>query len=227
MTSYRFWTGLFFIVLAAHILCIRADMATGQYIFKPLIIPALCAWFFFQTRETGTSLKKWIVAALFFSWAGDILLMFVPRDEVFFLAGLASFLLAHIFYILFFHFTRLREGVQSRVWLLLPVVLYYVVFISWLSPWLDDMKIPVRVYGIVISFMWMLALHMLFIRHRKAGRWMAAGAFLFVVSDSLLAVNKFYTAFEGAGELIMLTYGLAQWGITRGAVQYIRQANSR
>ena len=71
--------------------------------------------------------------------------------------------------------------------------------ISWLSPYLGDMKLPVRIYGIVISFMFMLAMHMLFIKNKTAGKWMMIGALLFVISDSVLAINKFYQSFEAAG----------------------------
>jgi len=85
----------------------------------------------------------------------------------------------------------------------------------------------VRIYGIVICFMLLLAMHMAFMRKKQGGGWMTAGAFLFVISDSLLAINKFYSSFEGAGLLIMLTYGLAQLFITEGAIRYIRSANSR
>ena len=159
--------------------------------------------------------------ALFFSWSGDILLMFVSRNELFFLLGLGSFLLAHIFYIIFFHQVRVREGVKGNPWLLVIVVIYYGALISWLSPYLGDMKIPVRIYGIVISFMFMLAMHMLVIKNKQAGKWMTGGALLFVISDSVLAINKFYTAFEGAGIIIMLSYGLAQLFIVKGAIDYI------
>ena len=47
----------------------------------------------------------------------------------------------------------------------------------------------------------------------------------FVISDSVLAVNKFYQAFETAGIVIMLTYGLAQFLIVEGAIRYIRSSN--
>ena len=43
------------------------------------------------------------------------------------------------------------------------------------------------------------------------------GALLFVISDSVLAINKFYQPFEVAGVIIMLTYGLAQLFIVEGA----------
>ena len=55
---------------------------------------------------------------------------------------------------------------------------------------------------------------------------MTMGAILFVVSDSLLAFNKFFAAFNNAGLIIMLTYGLAQLFITEGAVKYINSERS-
>ena len=110
--------------------------------------------------------------------------------------------------------------------MLVVVVIYYAVLINWLSPYLADMKIPVMMYGIVISFMFMLAMHMLVIKNKTAGKWMMPGALLFVISDSLLAINKFYLSFDGAGILIMLTYGMAQLFIVEGASRYIRSANT-
>jgi uncharacterized membrane protein YhhN len=83
------------------------------------------------------------------------------------------------------------------------------------------MKLPVRIYAVVISFMFMLAMHMLFIKNKTTGLWMMAGAFLFVVSDSLLAINKFFQPFEMAGFFVISTYGLAQLFITEGAIRYI------
>jgi uncharacterized membrane protein YhhN len=83
------------------------------------------------------------------------------------------------------------------------------------------MRLPVRVYGLVISFMLMLALHLLFLANRKAGLYIAGGAILFVISDSLLAINKFYQSFEAAGFLVMFTYGLAQLFLATGAAAYL------
>ena len=49
---------------------------------------------------------------------------------------------------------------------------------------------------------------------------MMTGALLFVISDSLLAINKFYQPFSIADNLIMLTYGFAQFYIVTGAADY-------
>jgi len=65
-------------------------------------------------------------------------------------------------------------------------------------------------------------MHTMFSKNKTAGRWMMIGAILFVVSDSLLAFNKFYSSFDYADVMIMLTYGVAQLFITGGATKYIR-----
>lgn len=212
---------LFTLILAADLIAVQLHYKIAEYIFKPLIVIWLLAYFILETRSIKSKLKKWIMAALLLSWLGDVLLMLQGDNSLFFLLGLSAFLVAHIFYILFFHFVRVKENVKSRWYLVLIAVVYYSLLIMLLSPWLGDMKLPVRIYGIVISFMFMLAMHMPFIKNKNAGWWMMAGALLFVVSDSVLAVNKFYEPFEIAGVIIMLTYGLAQLFITEGSIRYI------
>jgi uncharacterized membrane protein YhhN len=191
---------------------------------KPVIVISLAGYFFTATQLINSSLKKWIFFALLFSWMGDVLLMFQARNGIFFLLGLSSFLIAHIFYIIFFHKIRLAEAIKSRPVTLILVVIYYGLLISFLSPYLGDMKLPVRVYGVVISFMCMLAIHMLFLPVKKAGLLLFTGALLFVISDSVLAIAKFYQPFTGADVLIMLSYGLAQLFLTHGAILYLQSA---
>ena len=214
---------VFIVILLADLIAVQLNYKIAEWVFKPLIVIWLLSYFILQTRHEKSDLKKWIIIALLFSWLGDVLLMLQGDNSIFFLLGLSAFLLAHIFYILFFHFVRIRENVKSRWYLLLLVVIYYALLISILSPWLGEMKLPVRIYGIVISFMFMLAMHMLFIKNNRAGLLMMAGALLFVISDSVLAINKFYHPFEMADVVVMTTYGFAQLLITEGAIRYIHQ----
>lgn len=218
---------LFFLVLATDIIGIETNNQLIQYISKPLLMPVLALFFVFNTSATVTPFKKWVLAALFFSWAGDVLLMFQEKIPDFFLFGLAAFLLTHICYIIFFHSIRLKEGIRGRPWLLVPVAVYYTGLIFFLSPYLDDMKMPVIIYGLVISFMLVLALHMLFIRNKDAGKLLAIGAVFFVISDSVLAINKFYLPFGTASVVIMLTYGLAQYLIVKGACLYLSSVRQK
>jgi uncharacterized membrane protein YhhN len=215
------WIICFIAILAVHLAGIVFNIRMLEYVIKPMIVIWLLLYFLSQTVSISSGLKKWIIGALFFSWVGDVLLMFQQNNSIFFLLGLSAFLIAHIFYIVFFNRVRVNESVRGNVWLLLVVAIYYGALITLLYSHLGGMKLPVLVYGVVISCMFMLAMHMLSIKNKIAGKWMMIGALLFVMSDSLLAVNKFYQPFEIASVVIMLTYGLAQLFIVEGAIQYI------
>ncbi|MEI9947053.1 MAG: lysoplasmalogenase [Chitinophagaceae bacterium] len=215
------WIIFFVIALAANISGVLLHHETVQFVSKPFIIITLAGYFITSIKGISDKLTTWVLLALLFSWLGDVLLLFESKNSLFFLLGLSAFLLAHIFYIIFFHKIRFNESIAGKWWLLLIVVVYYALLLSILSPYLGSMKIPVRIYGVVISFMFMLAMHMLFLKNKRTGLLMMIGAFLFVVSDSVLAINKFYYSFEIAGVVIMLTYGAAQFFIVEGAIKYI------
>lgn len=216
------WSLLFFFTLLLDIIGIATHNQVLQLIAKPLLMPLVILFFVYSTRMITGKLKLWVILALIFSWIGDVLLMFESRNQLFFLFGLSAFLIAHIFYCIFFNQVKKIESVPSKVVTMIIVVVYYTTLMLILAPSLGEMKIPVRIYGIVISLMFMLAMHMLFLKNKGAGRLMMAGALLFVISDSILAWDKFYQSFPLAGIFIMLTYGLAQWFIASGAVSYLR-----
>jgi len=210
------WAILFFAVLGVHLLALAMNWQHVSVATKPLLMPLVAA-FFIASVPANSTVKLLIIGALFFSWAGDVLLMFQQHSSVFFLLGLSSFLVAHLFYIFFFHRIRKEQNIKSRLWTLLVVAAYYSVLVALLSPWLGEMRLPVRVYGLVISFMLLLALHMFYLDNKTAGRYMAVGAILFVISDSILAINKFWEPVPAGDVMIMLTYGLAQFCIVYGA----------
>ncbi|HZJ59084.1 MAG TPA: lysoplasmalogenase [Chitinophagaceae bacterium] len=215
------WITLFLLVLLVNLIAVYSNSESLQFIVKPLLMPLLAIYLLLRTNTANSNLKGWIFLALFFSWAGDIFLLFEERGSNFFLFGLSAFLVAQVFYIVFFHNIRMREYIRGNALLLLLVIVYYSILINVLSPYLGNMKLPVRIYGVVLSFMVMLAMHTMLGKNKKAALWMTMGAILFVVSDSLLAFNKFFSPFNNAGVIIMLTYGLAQLFITEGAVRYI------
>jgi len=218
---------LFTLVLLIDLAAIYLNYESLRFFTKPLLVPLLAIYLLLETNTTNSSLKAWIFLALLFSWVGDILLLFEGSGSNFFLFGLSAFLVAQVFYIVFFHNIRMREYIRGNALLLLLVIVYYSILISVLSPYLGNMKLPVRIYGVVLSFMVMLAMHTVLGKNKKAAVWMTTGAILFVVSDSLLAFNKFFSAFNYSGLIIMVTYGLAQLFITEGAVRYINSERSK
>jgi|SRR5687767_9941577 len=220
------WLLLFIVVLAIEIAAVIINNQFLQFVFKPLLMPMLAGYLLSELKSENSGLKKWILAAIFFSWVGDILLMLVDKDPEFFLAGLISFLVAHIFYVLtFFQFLR-NEKVKIRVWIMIVVAASYLLLMIWLSPYLGEMKWPVRIYGFVICTMLFLAMHLSYIKFKSAGILVMYGALLFVISDFLIATNKFYGSLGIIGFLIMLTYGLAQLLIIVGTSYYLRTVKS-
>ena len=215
------WTLFFVVALSAQLIGIMAKNETLQMVSKPLIVLSLAGYFITITKERSKVFRLWVILALFFSLLGDVLLMFQQKNELFFLSGLSAFLLAQICYILFFNLARIREGISGRWWLLLIVLIYYSLLISLLKPYLGSMKYPVIVYAVVVNFMFMLAMHLYFLPEKRAGLLIMLGGMCFIISDSLLAIIKFFYSFEQAGFVIMLTYGLAQWLIIEGAVRYL------
>ncbi len=219
------WLLVFGIVLAGDLVAIAADQPQIRLVSKPLLILVLFRFFAASKIYASHQLYKLILGALLFSWAGDVLLLLENNDPKFFMYGLAAFLLAHVFYILFFARVRSLEKIRFNPLTLLAFA-YYAALVIVLDPYLGDLRWPVRVYGLVITLMLITALQMPRITRRKAGVQMLAGALLFVVSDSLLAFNKFYHSFTASGILVMLTYGLAQVLIIRGAAVYLDRSRA-
>ena len=222
----NYWILVYLIVLAIDLFAVSSGNEVLRYFSKPLLMPLLVACFTFSTPSFVSGLKKWVVLALVFSWAGDVLLMFDTLNNNFFIFGLIAFLIAHIFYIIFFEGILRSENLKKNYWLFLPVLIYYGALIYVLSPHLGDMKLPVRIYGVVISYMLIQALQIARIKNRSASSFMIVGAVLFIASDSILAINRFYRPFEFAGIAIMATYGIAQLLITLGAVRYISSSST-
>ena len=223
----KFGIIVYILVLVADLFAVYTGNETLRYITKPLLMPLLVVLFISLTTSFTSSLKKWIIPALLFSWAGDVLLMFESTNGNFFIFGLVAFLIAHIFYILFYESIIRREDLRKNYWWFLPVIIYYIALIYMLSPNLGDMKLPVRIYGIVICYMLIQALQTGRIKDTGAASFMIGGAVLFIISDSILAFNKFYEPFKYAGLAIMLTYGLAQLFIVLGAVRYISSTSKQ
>lgn len=210
---------VFWVIVAVDITGIAVHISALHYFAKPLLLPALMAWLF--TAVPAIPGKFLLLIALFFSWLGDLFLLFEDKNSLFFIFGLASFLTTHILYIVYF--LSIRNNAHSLLKkqpLLIAVVLLYGISLVWLLfPYLGDLKIPVMVYAAVICIMLLCSLHIFFKVNKAAALFFIFGAGLFVVSDSLLAVNKFYRPFELAGVWIMLTYCAAQYLIVKGFIK--------
>lgn len=185
------------------------------YLLKPgtmLLIITLAA-----TRLSGApSPFGWLIlAGLLCSVAGDVFLM-LPRER--FTAGLASFLVAHLFYIAAFWLMappRLAGSELAVLALLAGIALpMYVRLARGIrEKGRDRLLLPVALYISVITLMvW-----------RAAGTMSSptplpsppllpvAGAMLFYISDAALAWDKFVTPLPWRHIIVMSTYFGAQY----------------
>ncbi|GMQ26523.1 lysoplasmalogenase [Algoriphagus sp. oki45] len=196
----------------------------SRFFSKPLIILGLIGYFFFITRPiASTLLTKSVLGALIFSWIGDVLLLW-PNLFVY---GLGSFFLAHVCYIIGFKLaqkqaTRIDQVNFVRSFFFnLPVYLAAAFIFYLINPNLGILKIPVIGYILVIVSMVATARD----RYNKcipASFWQVfVGSILFLISDGIIAVDKFYLSFPEAGILIMGTYATAQLLIVMGIRSYL------
>ncbi|MCB0517234.1 MAG: lysoplasmalogenase [Chitinophagales bacterium] len=214
----KFWWKIWFAVVVAGDLLGRWLMSdTLNYLFKPLIVPSLI-FYFFRFREKNAQapyVAKVLLAALVCSWLGDIFLLFT--GETMFMAGLAFFLLAHIFYIFLFLKTATKPTFLSqKPWWAVPIVAFAAAMFAYLYPYLHDFTIPVGIYCIALGSMVLAALNRKGCVDGNSFAWVFGGAILFMISDSILAVNKFAQPLPYAEILIMFTYIAAQFSIVQG-----------
>lgn len=194
---------------------------TVNMVFKPMLMPLLMLFLFLNKSYLEKGHFYLLMLALFFSWWGDNFLIFQKSDPIYFLLGLSSFLLAHIFYV--FVFSRnlnWRDGfiAKNPIWLLL-FLLYEIGFLYILSGGLGEMFIPVCVYASFISLMGISALNRKGLVNTEAFNLVFYGALIFIISDSTIAINKFVKPFGLAKVIIMFTYCLAQYLIVMGILK--------
>jgi uncharacterized membrane protein YhhN len=186
-----------------------------RFMAKPLIMLGLIGHYYFQSPNRSF----FFVMALVFCWLGDVLLLF--QGELYFMLGLGAFLIGHLLYILCYRHFRWAEKANEllgpqKVRFSFPIVLAGTGLVVILYPSLGDLKIPVMIYALVLTLMALNALFRYGRTTTKSFLFVFMGAVLFMLSDSLLAINKFYASFSSAGAMIMMTYCVAQFLIVEG-----------
>ena len=188
-------------------------------VLKPLIIGSLIVWVWQKTFVDPRS-KILLGLALSFSLAGDVFLM-IPRGSTgLFQAGLISFLIAHLFYIGLFSKGWNVKRSNPKILLGSTVILlfYGSIFFAVIHNSLGKLLIPVVCYMLVILAMALMAINRINQSSTSCYWLVTIGAVLFVISDSILAVDKFYAPVPASGFLIMSTYSFAQYLIAKGIV---------
>jgi uncharacterized membrane protein YhhN len=199
--------GLTLLVAGLDWAAVGADYKPAEYVFKPLTMVMLGAMALSLQLEPGVD-RKWHVVAIGLSMLGDIFLMLPDDREEYFLAGLGSFLLAHIAYIV----GMAEIGVSSpQIWIGVALAVLAVGSVgSRVAPAAKRrdrrLFVPVIAYMCVIGTMLATAV----------GTGLAfaiVGAALFCLSDSFIGWSRFVHNFRGSSMAIITTYHLGQIGL--------------
>lgn len=201
---------LFLAVVIFHITGVLMN-EKWAFVSKPFLMTSVVVIYLVSVKSPNF----WYVSALFFSFWGDVLLLF---KEQFFVFGLGSFLLAHILYIKITSGFVRKIGWQKVIMVCIPFVLFLFSFLYMIIDKLQGMRIPVIVYGIVISSFGAVALLNYIQNKNTSNLWLLLGALIFITSDSLIAINRFYEPREIYRLIIILTYIVAQYLICKAMI---------
>jgi len=176
------------------------------YVFKPLSTGLLLILVATGPSSFSSPYAVAILGGLFFSLLGDVFLM-LPSDR--FRSGLFSFLIAHACYV-FAYLTDSPPAAPVMPFLFCFAIGCAVLALLWGG-------IPAHLRPAVVVYMALLlamasqaasrAVHL----HTAPAAHAFFGAALFVLSDALLAWNRFRTRVPAAQALIHGTYFPAQW----------------
>ena len=171
----------------------------------PALSMALLVWL-----SSSSSAGKILSLGLVFSAAGDV---FLDLDqENYFVQGLGSFLVAHLCYS--WSFSRYFKFETAKLAGVGVLTLAVGCLVYLMLPGLGNLAAPVFAYIGVIFVMATLAIFVF-----PTNKWLIAGALLFVLSDSLIAINKFISPFSLASLSIMVTYFSAQFLIGKSWIE--------
>jgi uncharacterized membrane protein YhhN len=175
------------------------------YIFKPLATVLTT-----NRRNRRDAYSLWVTIGLLCSLIGDVFLIW---PSIFFLPGLLAFLLAHIAYLVAFT-CGVKFPARSSIWLIylaIAVALY-----AFLYPNLPNrLKLAVIIYSLLLASMASQAMGRALLLKTTPSYRAATGAIFFMLSDILLAFDRFHAFILLAPLLILIPYYLAQWLIAR------------
>lgn len=211
---------IFLVIVVIELAGRFTDNINLEYPVKPLIMIWMAVYFLLFRKKKSFTIP--VLVAFFFSWVGDNFLMFSGKNELFFYAGVGGFFFAQLAYIYIYtrYSEQKRKGyLQKHPWIILLFLLYIGVIYFILLPGLEGIMKPViLVYALSLMAMSMMALNRRKRVNPSSFRYVFVGSLLFMLSDSMIAINKFTTEIPMAGFWIMISYILAQYLIMRGLV---------
>lgn len=210
---------LYFIIASVELFAELKDITFLKFLFKPMLMPVLMAFAVMQCRELQLKVPTILIYALFFSFLGDVFLLYGDRGEIFFLLGLGAFLIGHIFYIVLnMHKTPKQPLSIQNLLALLPMLLFAFFLLYKLRLNVGTMLIPIVLYTFVLITLYYTGLLTKASATHTTWRLIFIGIILFILSDSMIAWSKFISPFAFSSFFIMILYIVSQYLLTIGFI---------
>ncbi|PKL38836.1 MAG: hypothetical protein CVV44_08180 [Spirochaetae bacterium HGW-Spirochaetae-1] len=215
MTSTVFLV-IFFAFSIAHVAGEGFKLMPARYITKPFLMPSLALYYAFSAQEPSIIM----IAAIAGGWLGDIFLMIPDPQKTrrFFKPGLVAFLLGHILYIAVFVacFSSL-DIIPFYGWLIALLYLVTGIFaFNSIRPHAGPMLKAIAAYVIIIILMGISTVVSLGSVSLTGSAIAMVGAYIFMISDTLNAYNRFVKEIPNERVYTMSTYLLGQFLLIQG-----------
>ncbi|MCW3087429.1 MAG: YhhN family protein [Sediminibacterium sp.] len=210
---------VFWIVLLVHCVFLYLELPYVA-VTKPMLTPLLLLYLLMNDRFIGRPMGKFIFyIGMFLAFFGDVLLIVIT--DTFFLSGMIAFMVMNICYSI--SFLRLNPmGFRFSF-----AVIFTMAFLafsgysicSFLADELGDYRDPIIIYIFTVSAMITTAVNVAGnpVYQSLAVRTFIPGAFIFLVENTLIALNRFhFNSDKNIYVAVMLTYGIAQYLLVRG-----------
>jgi len=211
---------VFFVILILHCIFIYLEINGLRMVTKLLLLPILIIYLTSNQQRDTPKVSLLAYFGLLFSFFGDYLLAL--SGEMFFLTGMIAFMSTHICNSIYF--INLQGNSNNKmgtsVMLITAIILIILILVVYqlIAANLGDIKLHIQVSMLVVGLMALLAagISRKKLYEKLALRSFIPGALLFVSSDAILALNKFYLHLPILDIPVMVTYAFAQYFLVIG-----------
>ena len=213
----RFILWIYIALSLTHVVAHLIPSEELQRFTKPLLMPLLIFYVYRSSLGKTTAKTLLLSGALFFSWLGDVVLIYT--GEGYFRAGIGLFLIAQLLYV----YILLKSSYQRPQFDILKAIpfVFYAALLFYLLLPAGDFSVPIIIYGLVIMVMAIMARYREGNTSDESYKLALLGSVFFLLSDSILAYDSFKSAIPYSGAFIMATYCAAQLMLMQGILRHV------
>jgi len=170
-----------------------------------------------RKEEVLVGINFFYLVAILFAFIGDMLLVII--NDLLFLPGMIAYIVNLFFLCIFFlqlQKIQLRQLMKPILVVLTLALVGYFVY-GFLGEKLKQFQLPVLIYMVFVAITAALAMNTT--QHpqlHRTGWYFFIGILVFILSNTILVLNRFHFLYHNLYVAVMLTYGAAQYLLARG-----------